>query len=105
MSQHHGLVSLITHPDYLVSDREQEVYLGLLQLLSDRRDREGLWVTLPGEINRWWRNRQKMTLVRDGENWRIEGPDADRARVAYASLEGNRVVYTVSREATTRAFA
>ena len=105
VSRHHGLVSLITHPDYLVSHREQEVYVGLLQLLSDRRDREGLWVTLPGEINRWWRSRQKMALVRDRENWRIEGPDADRARVAYASLEGNRVVYTVAQEATTRAFA
>jgi len=105
VSRHHGLVSLITHPDYLVSRRERDVYVELLQYLSERRDRDGLWAALPGDINRWWRNREQMTLVRDQDDWRIEGPDAERARVAYASLEGNRIVYTVSPPAATRAFA
>jgi len=61
--------------------------------LTDLREREGLWVALPGEINKWWRNRHQMTLVQDGDGWRIEGPDSHRARVAYATLEKDRLVY------------
>jgi hypothetical protein len=92
--QQHGLVSVITHPDYLVGPREREVYVNLLRHLTDLREREGLWIALPGEVNRWWRNRNQMTLVAAGDGWRIEGPDSHRARVAYATLENNRLVYT-----------
>jgi hypothetical protein len=65
----------------------------LLRHLVDLRDRDGLWMALPGEINRWWRNRQKMTVVRSGDGWQIAGPDSQRARIAYATLENDRVVY------------
>ena len=92
--QHHGLISVITHPDYLVGRREREVYVELLRHLAELRERDGLWMALPGEINRWWRNRQQMTLVASGDGWRIEGPDSDRARVAYATLEDDRLVYS-----------
>jgi hypothetical protein len=97
VSKHHGLVSVITHPDYLVGRRERDVYVQLLRHLADLRDRERLWVTLPGEINRWWRNRQRMTLVPAVDGWRIEGPDSHRARVAYATLENDRLVYKFER--------
>jgi hypothetical protein len=93
--EHHGLVSVITHPDYLVGARERAVYHGLMRHLTELRDQQGLWLALPGEINRWWRNRHKMTLTASGSGWRIEGPDSARARVAYASLDGDRVVYTL----------
>jgi hypothetical protein len=91
--QHHGLVSLITHPDYLTGRTEQKVYNELLCHLADLRDWHGLWVALPGEINAWWRDRRQMTLVQHGDGWRIEGPGSDRARVAYATLEDGRLVY------------
>lgn len=91
--QRHGLVSIITHPDYLVGLPEREVYVDLLRHLAELREREGLWVALPGEINRWWRNRHQMTLVPSGAGWRIEGPDSHRARVAYATLENGRLSY------------
>ena len=94
IKSHHGLISVIAHPDYLLGRRERDVYTGLLQHLADARDRDGVWVTLPGEINRWWRNRQQMTLVQGGDGWRVNGPDRDRARVAYATLDGDRLVYT-----------
>jgi hypothetical protein len=93
IGQRHGLVSVITHPDYLVGRPEREVYVQLLRHLAHLRDRAGFWIALPGEINRWWRNRHRMTLVPSGEGWRIEGPDSDRARVAYAALENDRLVY------------
>jgi len=93
ISLHHGLVSIITHPDYLVGQAEREVYGDLLRHLADLRDRDGLWLALPGEINTWWRNRHRMTMVPDGDGWRIEGPDSHRARVAYATLENDRLMY------------
>jgi hypothetical protein len=95
ISEHHGLVSIITHPDYLVGRREREVYVDLLHHLADLREREELWIALPGEINRWWRNRHDMRLVPSGDGWRIEGPDSHRARVAYATLKDDRLVYTL----------
>jgi hypothetical protein len=55
-----------------------------------------LWITLPGDVDRWWRSRNGMTLVRSGDSWRIEGPESDRARVAYASIENDRIVYELA---------
>jgi hypothetical protein len=52
-----------------------------------------MWIPLPREINDWWRNRNDMRLVSKDGVWQVEGPEAHRARVAYASLEGDRVVY------------
>ncbi|MGH9220751.1 MAG: hypothetical protein ACRD1W_15705, partial [Vicinamibacterales bacterium] len=93
--ERHGLISVITHPDYLVGQRERGVYIELLRHLAELRERQGLWIALPGEINRWWRSRQQMTLTATKGGWRIDGPDSHRARVAYASLGGDRLVYTV----------
>jgi hypothetical protein len=90
----HGFVSFITHPDYLVENQARRVYLDLLSHLQALRNDRGVWMALPAEVDRWWRSRSQMSLVRSGEGWRIEGPDADRARLAYASLDGDRVVYT-----------
>jgi len=75
------------------SPRERDVYLDLVRHLIDLRERKGLWLTLPGEINRWWRDRREMKLAPSGDGWRIEGPGSHRARVAYATLEDDRVAY------------
>jgi hypothetical protein len=48
-------------------------------------------------VNRWWRNRNEMRLVQRQDGWQIEGRDSDRARVAYATLDGDRVVYEVEK--------
>ena len=94
--RHHGLVSIITHPDYLAGRRERLVYVELLRHLTDLRERGRLWIALPGEVNRWWRNRHEMSLVPDGDGWRIEGADSHRARVAYATIEDDRLVYSIA---------
>ena len=93
-----GLVSFITHPDYLIKKRAQSVYLDLLAHLARLRAEKKVWITLPAEVNRWWRNRSQMSLVQDGDQWRIEGPDSERARIAYASLQGDRVTYSANGE-------
>jgi hypothetical protein len=88
-----GLITFITHPDYLRETRALAVYEDLLGHLSQIRAQRRVWVALPGEVNRWWRNRSVMTVVPSGTSWRIEGPDSDRARIAYATLRGDSVVY------------
>jgi len=93
--QRNGLISFITHPDYLIEGRAQRTYLDLLSHLAQLRTEKRLWVALPSEVNRWWRSRQQMRLFSDGHQWRIEGPDSERARVAFARLDGDRVTYSV----------
>ena len=89
-----GLVSVIAHPDYLVGASERRVYTELLECLASLRDDRQTWLAKPGEINQWWRARRQMTLIPSGKTWRVEGPDSHRARVAYATLDGDRVVYS-----------
>jgi hypothetical protein len=88
-----GLMSLLTHPDYLIERRERKVYESLLDYLRHMIAREKIWAALPGDVDQWWRARSQMTLVPRGDEWEIVGPEKDRARLAYAVLEGNHVVY------------
>ena len=92
----HGLMSFLVHPDYLFNTREQDAYESLLRYLALLRQEKNVWITTPGEVNRWWRRRAEMRLVENGGTWRIEGPDHMRARVAYANLINGRVIFTWS---------
>jgi hypothetical protein len=89
----HGLASFIVHPDYVLESRTRDIYKSLLTYLVDLRSKGKIWVALPREVNQWWRARSQMKLARQGNNWVIEGPDKDKARVAYAFLDGGRLVY------------
>ncbi len=88
-----GLMSFIVHPDYVIEARTRAIYQELLQHLVDLREKESVWVTTPGEVNRWWRQRAQMRLVSTPDGWVIENSKDDRARIAFASLEGDRLVY------------
>ncbi|MBZ5526362.1 MAG: hypothetical protein LAN71_00470 [Acidobacteriia bacterium] len=88
-----GLLSLITHPDYLLEDRARRTYSALLAHLAELRDSGRLWAALPGEVDRWWRDRNKMEIVRSGDGWRVQGPGSGRARVALAQIEEGKLVY------------
>jgi len=89
----HGLVHFLVHPDYVMPERAWSVYKALLEEISRVRSGGDIWITLAGEVDRWWRERDQMKLVSDGHNWRIEGTGSERARVAYARLDGDRLVY------------
>lgn len=92
IAKRHGVANFIVHPDYIIDQREQSVYLRLLEHLNTLRS-EGLWLALPREINEWWRARQLMKVVyRDGR-WQIEGPQSNRARLAFAELHGDELRY------------
>ena len=89
----HGLISFIVHPDYLLERRARAVYEELLAYLASLREARDVWVALPGEVDRWWRNRSRLSIVREGGTWRIDGPDSHRARLAFATLQDGRVIY------------
>lgn len=91
---HHGLMNFIVHPDYILGDKAQSAYKNLLSLLAGLRRDNGLWIALSRDVNRWWRQRDQMELTRKGEGWLIEGEGSERARVAFASLQGEQLVYS-----------
>ena len=94
----HGLVSFIVHPDYIIGNRERQTYETLLAHLARLRVENGVWMATPGEVNCWWRQRMEMKIIGDGDCLRIEGPGKERARIAYASEQDGRLVFTLKKE-------
>jgi len=91
----HGLATFIVHPDYVIEKRARNSYLELLEHLSSLRTQRNVWIARPRDVNEWWRNRSQMKLVDDGSTWKIEGPDKERACVAYATLQGKELTYSL----------
>jgi hypothetical protein len=89
----HGLMSFIVHPDYVMDAVSRGVYEQLLSHLSNLRKEQNLWITLPGELNRWWRQRAAMQLVETPDGWHIEGTGSERARLAWAREDNGRLVF------------
>ncbi len=103
ISEHHGLLNFIVHPDYVIQREAQDTYILLLAHLARLRDQMRIWIALPQHVNDWWRLRARMRLVYDRAGWTIEGEGRERARIAYASLEGNHLVYSLEPDGQARA--
>jgi hypothetical protein len=91
-----GLMSFIVHPDYLIERRAQKVYESLLHYLNGAIVAEHIWAALPGDVDRWWRARSQMSLVRRGDTWEIVGAESEKARLAFAVLDGDSIVYELA---------
>jgi hypothetical protein len=100
IKRRHGLISIISHPDYLIDPRARGVYESLLDHLRQMVLDGQVWNALPRDIDLWWRARREMKLVQRGNEWEIEGPGKERARVAYASLDNGQLVYEFAEVAT-----
>lgn len=96
IKRRNGLMSFITHPDYLIELRARNVYETLLDYLRQMIAREQIWAALPRDVDEWWRARSQMKLVPRGNEWEIVGAGKERARLAYAVLDGGRVVYELA---------
>ena len=90
-----GLISFIIHPDYNIDPTARRVYADLLQYLSDLRSDGETWMALPSEVAAWWRMRSQMNLVKAGGSWRIEGQGSERATLAYAVIDHDKLVYEI----------
>jgi len=91
----YGLISFIVHPDYIIEGRARDIYEELLDYLVKLRAQENLWIALPKEVDFWWRQRSQMKLVDRHGSWQIEGAGRDRAQLAYARLDNDRLVYSI----------
>jgi len=88
-----GLISFLTHPDYLIERRSRKVYESLLDYLREFVVRERIWSAFPADVDRWWRARSKMRVVPSRDGWTIAGPENHRARLAYAVLDGDHLSF------------
>jgi hypothetical protein len=91
----HGLISFIVHPDYLGKPQARCIYEALLAYLACLEEEKDIWITTPGEVNRWWRQRAAMKLVRCADGWRIDGPGSEHACLAYATLNQDKLFYQI----------
>src|SRR5579884_3185826 len=98
ISSYHGLVSFIVHPDYLSEPKDWELYSELLKHIRTKQE-SNLWIALPGQINTWWRQRNNMERVRTHAGWTIEGEGSEAARVAFARIVNNDIVYSFQPQA------
>lgn len=89
----HGLMNFIVHPDYLDHADAVRAYRTLLEHLTDLRVNRSLWIARPDEVDEWWRARHIMCLRETAGAWTIHGEGSARARIAYASLENDQLVY------------
>src|SRR6266852_6563094 len=90
----HGLLSFIIHPDYVIETKLQSVYRELLAHLRHQCKERNIWAALPRQIDSWWRQRNAMKLVPNGDGWAIAGEGIERAQIAYASVQNGTLVYS-----------
>jgi len=95
----HGLMNFIVHPDYILEKDEREIYDSLLDYLRALKQHDGVWLALPREVDRWWRERSAMRIVPEGDGWRVEGKGSERARVAYAEEVNGRLTFRFDEKA------
>ena len=94
IQRNHGLITILSHPDYIIESWAQDIYAELLGYLAGEVSAKNIWLTTPGQVNDWWRLRSKLSLQPEGAGWQIVGEGSDRARIAYASLVDGVLQYS-----------
>lgn len=91
-----GLISVLTHPDYIMEPNALAVYKLLLGELASLRDEGSLWIATPCQLNDWWRERSKLRVERQDGEWRVVGNAASRASIAHAVLCDESICYELN---------
>lgn len=79
-----GMILTLVHPDYCGVGENLKEYENLLKYLSKV---SSAWRALPSEVANWWRQRDGLKLMVDGDTPVIEGPGASRAVARRLSSE------------------
>ncbi len=70
ISAHHGAAVMNTHPDYL---RDPDTLSAYQTFLSNVAETGGCWAALPRDVARWWLDRSRTKVNRQGDGWILEG--------------------------------
>jgi peptidoglycan/xylan/chitin deacetylase (PgdA/CDA1 family) len=79
--ENHGLINLITHPDYLDTPEHLALYDEFLGFLASQ---SGGWHALPREVAQWWKTRERITCVQTSDGPQISGDPDGQASIAWA---------------------
>ena len=97
-----GLIHFIVHPDYIDGPKERNVYRDLLEMIVELRGDKHVWLAQPGDVSAWWKQRSQMTLVEFQGRWQVEGIGSERAVVAIATVENDRLRFRVKSRTAER---
>jgi peptidoglycan/xylan/chitin deacetylase (PgdA/CDA1 family) len=86
----HGLINLITHPDYLIDPEHLAMYDAFLGYLAEHR--EG-WFALPRTVAEWWRQRSQLTVIGDEDGPAVCGHSTEEATLMWARDHDGTVVF------------
>lgn len=86
LMDHHGLINLITHPDYLLASDRLDMYDRFLDFMAQQT---GGWHALPREVAGWWRQREEWMAGIDGGS-PVPGPDLP---AMWARQSGDEIVF------------
>jgi peptidoglycan/xylan/chitin deacetylase (PgdA/CDA1 family) len=78
--RHHGMLLMLTHPDYLATSRHLDLYR---RFLATTQEIAGCWHALPRQVSNWWRQREQSGLAKAANgHWSIQGPARTAGAVA-----------------------
>jgi peptidoglycan/xylan/chitin deacetylase (PgdA/CDA1 family) len=94
--ENRGLVNLLVHPDYVLTEDRLTLYDEFLGFLRAQADG---WHALPRDVAQWWKDRASLECREADGGVRIAGVNgggraATAATVMWASEQGGRVVLT-----------
>jgi peptidoglycan/xylan/chitin deacetylase (PgdA/CDA1 family) len=90
--RNHGLINILTHPDYLDTPARLRRYEEFLDYLASQ---QAGWHALPREVAAWWGTRAQLCCEEVGGVTRIVGDGAGRASVAWAREDDGEIVFDV----------
>lgn len=73
-----GMAMLVTHPDYLNTQKRLSTYQRFLEHLVEHSD---CWKALPHQIATWWRQRDRLEMIGHDRSAQLVGPVCKRARI------------------------
>jgi len=103
--ERHGLLSFLVHPDYILNERERNVYEHLLAYIASIAREHRLWLARPADVAAWWAQRDQLKIVSTNGKWCIDGEGKETATLAYARLVDGRIRYHMHQTGDNSPFA
>ncbi len=96
--RYHGLVNVLVHPDYALTEERLALYDQLLGHLVGR----GGWHALPRDVARWWRTRTALeAAVSRGDADAVAAVGRAGATLAFARERDGEIVFEMEPQHTT----